>query len=167
LKNSKQHEPIAMALADQVFKPGKAFSYSDIAKMIEHERAQRGVMKKTTVEEVSRHVSAMRIRLETNRACTLINIRGYGWRCVGAYGQSIAVFAMQNVKKTIMQAERTNRLKPLVDQKHIPEAITKVFTKASNQLVNISKIKKDFVLNYEKLRKGGALHEETKAIRAH
>jgi len=109
-----------------------------------------------TVNSVHGWVSKARFELEATGEGTIVNHRGFGFRFVKAQSRDITIFAAQHVKRTIMYADRANRLAALIDDKYMPLAIEAVFSKASDRIGKLAGVKKQFLLTWNKMRKSGA-----------
>lgn len=152
-KNDK--EPIQFELADWLYSQGarRLLGNEEIGRKIREIRTARGEKAPVTSEQFYQVISKSRMRLEEVKSATLINVPRLGYKIALALSVEMAEWAMKNVKKTIMFADRTNRLAPMVDTKHIPQAIEKVFEKANNKIEGLSGIKKQFLLTWREMTK--------------
>lgn len=149
-----KHEPIQVELADWMFRQQAPVKIKEIAvalKEIKIRRHHPDCRKAIYPPEVQRYITLTRETLETKKQATIIFTRDRlrpGYQIALAGSAEIAEFAVRQVKRVTMMADRVNRLHPMVDPKHVPAAVERVYQRASNRITNLSGLTKQFVSSW-------------------
>jgi hypothetical protein len=152
---AKEHEePLHYELAEMLYRSEGIVTFKEIAVMIRELRRKRNLPpKQITIADVHSGVSLCRERLEVAYNCTLVNAREVGYRICRAFSKDIAIFAAKSVRRTVMYADRANRLTPLINAEHLPKAIDNVFSKASRRIQRLSGVKRHLLSQWKKAKK--------------
>lgn len=140
LVKSERKRPAYESLAEWFYgSKVELIPHRDIALQIKQVKKKDGIsewQEPVTQEELGRYVAQCRQYLESERKCTLWNVRNVGFRV--ATEDELAIYTAKWVRRTITSADRTTRLTDIVDRKRMPNALRKVFLDNEGRIRNLT-----------------------------
>ena len=154
MKKGRIIEPMYVELGDWFNDHrGDVHSHEVIATRIRLIRRNRtGENRPVTREQLGGWLLRVRKYLEVERGVTLWNIPKVGYKV--ASPTECALYSMLILRKVVRLADRTYRLADIVEHKRIPDAFKKVFLEAEGGVKTLSARGRNFLLTWEKMRKG-------------
>lgn len=96
-----------------------------------------------TQDDYSSMIAHVRMDMELHHKTTLYNVKRLGYKTCDP--DELALYTAKFVKRTILYADRTDRLARIVDRRRIPGALTTVFSDSQGRIKNLSVRGKRFV----------------------
>ena len=124
-------QQIAEAVSEFIMRKNRLCTHQEIADFIAAELRNLNRHAKVTVGKLHAYISKARFELEAKGDGTIVNESGHGFRFARAQSHDLTIFAVKHIKRTVMMADRANRLAPLVNEALIPQVIEDVFSNAS------------------------------------
>lgn len=149
-----EKEPMHVELAEWFLRSGEELRTSEdiVDKMCQIKERHNLQVKDIIRKEYSGFIMQVRMYLETKYKLTLVGVKVPNERYFAykiANDQEATIYGVKHVKRLILQADRVERLVPLIKKQYVWPSVRKVFGTAEEAIAKFHRIGERFKIAYD------------------